>query len=591
MIVYRKVEEGKETLSHIDRLKSMVVEAASAASVDTLREAALDLLMEWGVFESALVDAISPDEDDDNDAIALLRRAALLTGRILHASIRAIDHNGHKGLCNELMGIADRLKGLKLPESVTLREPEGYAHYGLYPELYMEAARRLSEESRPAEAVCIGLRSIGTSLSAAASAALAAEGCSVESLTLRPRGHPFKRYIQASRAVSRRIQSLKGRPFLIFDEGPGLSGTSFGSTVKFLSSLGIPEKDMVLFPSWEPDGSAFFSEEAKGPWGRLRKYTADFDSVFVKSGRLSRGLKTSGLVNISGGGWRPYFYRSEEDYPAVNAHHEKRKYVAIGAHSEGEGEGEGRAWNGLVLRFAGLGRFGRSKYERALRLSASGLTQRAASIRDGFMATEFVHGRPVAGMELNQVLLDEMARYVAFIDNNMDERPSVSFDEMEEMIRRNTTVGLGGKWTERLSALSRFRPSFNENGARSVDGRMLPNEWLLTPRGYVKADSFDHHADQFFPRCQDIAWDLSGAIVEFNLSPMEEDYFLSRFLRLSRDRSALKRLQFYKTAYLAYRLGYSAFSAEELKGTKDGEKFKALNGRYALRLKHELLAL
>lgn len=586
MIVYRKVEERKKTLCHIDCLKSMLIEAANAFSGDTLRESALGLLMEWGVFESALVDAISTDEDDDNDATALLRDAAMLTGRIFHASVSAMEH---RGLCNELMEIVDRLRGLELPEAVTLREPEGYAHYGLYPELYMEAAGRFSEELKPSEAVCVGLRSIGTSLSAAASAALAAKGCAVESFTLRPRGHPFKRYIQASRAVSRRVQSLKGRPFLIFDEGPGLSGSSFGSVVNFLSSLGIPEKDMVLFPSWEPDGEAFFSEESKGPWTRLRKYTADFDAVFVKSGRLSSGLNTSELVNISGGGWRPYFYRSEEDYPAVNAHHEKRKYVAIGG--KNDAQGNGRAWKGLVLRFAGLGRFGRAKYERAVRLSGSGLTQRAASIRDGFMATEFVHGRPVAGMELNQLLLDEMARYVAFIDNNMDERPSVSFDEMEEMITRNTTVGLGGKWTERLSALYRFRPSFNENGARSIDGRMLPNEWLLTPLGYVKADSFDHHADQFFPRCQDIAWDLSGAITEFDLNPMEEDYLLSRFLRHSSDRGALKRLRFYKIAYLAYRLGYSAFSAEELKGTKDGGKFKALNARYALKLKHELLAL
>ena len=71
--------------------------------------------------------------------------------------------------------------------------PEGYAYYALYPETYVAAAEQFIRGRRPGTAVCVGLRSIGTSLSAAVAAGLEAAGWRVLALTLRPRGHPFQR--------------------------------------------------------------------------------------------------------------------------------------------------------------------------------------------------------------------------------------------------------------------------------------------------------------------------------------------------------------------------------------------------------------
>ena len=52
----------------------------------------------------------------------------------------------------------------------------------------------------------------------------------------------------------------------------------------------------------------------------------------------------------------------------------------------------------------------------------------------------------------------------------------------------------------------------------AIDGRMLPHEWLETRMAIVKADALDHHDDHFFPGCQDIAWDIAGASVEWRRS-------------------------------------------------------------------------
>ena len=98
----------------------------------------------------------------------------------------------------------------------------------------------------------------------------------------------------------------------------------------------------------------------------------------------------------------------------------------------------------------------------------------------------------------------------------------------------------------------------------ALDARMMPHEWLQTSRGWLKADALEHHDDHFYPGPQDIAWDLAGFSIEFDLDRTGEHYLLERFTRLSGDRAAA-RLPFYRAAYLAFRLGYTAMAGEPLR--------------------------
>src|SRR5690349_8959561 len=59
----------------------------------------------------------------------------------------------------------------ELPQRIELRLPEGFAFYAVYPEAYVEAARRLKLSGPPR---VIGIRSIGTTLGAIVAAALGA---------------------------------------------------------------------------------------------------------------------------------------------------------------------------------------------------------------------------------------------------------------------------------------------------------------------------------------------------------------------------------------------------------------------------------
>lgn len=67
--------------------------------------------------------------------------------------------------------VARSLANSQAPLSLSIREPEGYAFYALYPESYLEAA---AGSGLPADTVVIGLRSIGTTLSAIVAASIGA---------------------------------------------------------------------------------------------------------------------------------------------------------------------------------------------------------------------------------------------------------------------------------------------------------------------------------------------------------------------------------------------------------------------------------
>lgn len=580
MIVYRKQEETTtpaERLKHI-RLVMKRLEAAP------FHEIAMEFLMEWGVFESALTDAVSGEKDTVNDLLRTLRKTAVISGRVFASSWEKEKNGDIKGHLKEMEASLDEVSKMELPESIRVREPEGYAHYGLYPETYIDAAKQFYDELKPGRAVCIGLRSIGASLSAVIAGTLEGLGCEVIPFTMRPQGHPFARYISLSKEFESELKGLKGAYFLIADEGPGLSGTSFSSAARKLHELGVDESKIIFFPSWCPGGEGFISQEARRHWPRHRKYSGDFTSLWIKSGRLSEGLPKGELQDISGGWWRTLLYEDEREYPAVHPHHEKRKYLFNLTRPNGKSGGA------LMMRFAGHGRYGRAKYERAKLLSEAGFIQPVKGFKDGFLITDFIKGRPLNGKDINQLLLDKIGEYLSFLKLNFTVKRRMDFAELMDMAVQNTKIGLGEEWGEKMGFLGSYGPLVEEAPPVALDGRMLPNEWLLTHKGYMKADAFDHHSDQFFPCCQDICWDLAGTIIEFNLNPMERNYFLGKYRAVSGDKTVGERLPFHLIAYLAYRLGYCTFAADELGDSPDGVKFRALVDGYSARLRREILS-
>lgn len=511
MIVYREQKRLEETAALVAR-----VEAASAA----------ELPLDLGELEAGVADALSPDCDWESPVSCALREAGILAA------------------LGDRAGALARLRACPLPARVSVSKPEGYAYYAVYPELYREAAVRFFEEVRPERAVVIGIRSIGTSLSAAVAGVLRERGCEVDSWTVRPRGHPFDRRLSLAGELEARWRALAGAHFAVVDEGPGLSGSSFACVARKIAKLGIPDDRIVLFPGWVPDGSGFRSESARDQWRRHRKYCVEFAGI-------------PGARDLSAGLWRELFYTEEPGYPAVQPQHERRKYLRDGA----------------LWKFAGLGRYGRARLERARRLAGYGFAPAVTGMENGFLITEFISGRPLRENGVSERLLDAMARYLALLQREFPCARPVPYDEIREMIAINSP-----------GAAVPADGAVRDGHTVAVDSRMLPHEWLETAGGFIKTDGIDHHDDHFFPGCQDIAWDLAGACVEFSLGNAAAEYLLARYESLSKDADIRRRLPFYRTAYLSYRYGYVSLAAEALGGTAEGRRFERLRARYRTQL-------
>src|SRR5690606_31149572 len=153
---------------------------------------------------------------------------------------------------------------------VRCKQAEGFAHYAVYPEAYIEAAGAL----RGAAPLVIGIRSIGVTLGAAVAAASDAAGF----VTVRPHGHPFDRRVSVSESLRRRLAAHRGC-FAVVDEGPGLSGSSFGAVADLLSDLGVGEGRIVFMPSHGGAPGRAASERHRARWARARRRFRTLDHL------------------------------------------------------------------------------------------------------------------------------------------------------------------------------------------------------------------------------------------------------------------------------------------------------------------------
>ncbi len=436
----------------------------------------VDRLIRFGQFEAGVVDAVCPETDDWTPLMNALRRAA----------------ESAEYACAQT---------LELPEFIAIRPQEGFAYYAVYPEMYERAARRFRDDCRPQRPLTIGVRSIGTTLSA-----VVANVVGGDSFTVRPRGHPYDRKLSLSVSLWDRLRQADW--VLIVDEGPGLSGSSFTSVAAAAREAGILPERIVVFPSHDPDPETFVSEKARDLWPKLRKYIEPFRAEDYVPPNCS---------DLSGGQWREYCGVDVE----VVAFLERRKY--LDAHTK------------TLWKFEGLGHYGRDKLKRAEKLED--FIPPVCGIRNGFMQSQWIEGTQATEPEWD--LLDAVAEYLALLKRECSTGEMADTALLSEVIRVNTSEEVRD-------------PRF-ETEAVAIDGKMQPYEWIRTTRGWTKTDALDHHNDHLLPGNQDIAWDIAGAAVEFGV-PAE--CIADSYLQRQSDPTLLLRLPFYMQAYRAFRSGY-----------------------------------
>ncbi|MFW6245044.1 MAG: hypothetical protein ACOC36_04070, partial [Fibrobacterota bacterium] len=464
-----------------------------------------------------------------------------------------------------------------LPREIEYSVPEGYAFYALYPECYIVSAEKFYNQLHPSRAVCIGLRSIGSSLSAVVASRLQQLGVEAVSFTVRPRGHPFNRYVKFGAELAELIRSDLSGPYLIVDEGPGLSGSSLCGAARSLEELGVASHNVVLFPSWVPSGRELLSEEAKNRWPDYRKVCTTFEEV---KSSMSRFSSPGECLDVSAGRWREVLLGPHSEYPAVNPYHERRKFLVRGE--------DGNSF-GSMLKFAGLGKQARESEMLSKLLELSGFAPRVISCSGGFIQYEFINGNRLE-TDRDKGFPGRVADYLACRRELLPVNSEpMSLEQMESMIRVNTEESIGSTFAKGISSKSLITEELYYKDIAAVDGRMFPHKWVNSSGTWFKLDGTDHHRDQFLPGVQNSAWDVAGFFIEFGMSQAQKTLFLEMYAKKMADPFIKERLPFYLVAYSAFRTGYATMAAESLGESPDGVRFRRLAGFYKDVLRAELV--
>lgn len=559
MLVYRAAARDDDARRMLDGLRESL--AAARAGTGASRDAATELLLDTAELETAVADVLCAEQDELVPVVKALRQVTVGCARLLLGRSRSVPT-----LAGESLLVGD-------VSSVRCPVPEGFAYYALYPGMYAQAAEQFVAECRPRRVSIVGVRTIGTALSAVVAAAVEGPGREVDSITVRPRGHPFARYLELGDGMRDWIRARADGWFLVVDEGPGISGSSFASVTRTLRECGADPARVALMPSWDAAAEQLRSEEAREEWRRHRRLIGRFEALWLSSGALARAWNAEIVQDWSAGLWRARLGFAD-GAPPVQPQHERRKFVLRRADGEE-----------IVVKFAGVGRYGRETLRVAEARAANGFAPRVVSGHAGFIGYERVAGGPLEGRLTRREDVLHVARYIAACPAAGACCPGASATELEEMVRVNVQEMLGDEAARRAAGIVRAQRARIEM-ARTVatDNRMQPHEWIRSGDSLVKTDGDGHHNDHFLPGAQNAAWDLAGACEELVEDPHAAALLVHEYVRLTGDDSVRERLGAYTVAYLASRGGYCRMASDALGRSPDGCGMDRLANRYAERL-------
>jgi hypothetical protein len=544
MYVFR---DGKRTVDGAE-LTSRLTHARGrwrGAPQQDCEDSLLAALIAAGDLECALLDASRGDCPPD----ASCGVAAEITDSLAQAFL-----TGQK---DSLVSILQRTEQLRVDARYEVSVQEGFAYYALHPRKVATLVDTLLEtqlSGRDAGVRVLGIRSIGVTLGSVACAALTLRGVPCRRIGVRPTGHPYDRKLEVTSHLRQWVESARDAEFLVVDEGPGISGSSFLAVAQALETCGIESSRIHLIGSRDVDPATLHATDACRRWQRYRFHVMQSEPL---------APATAG-ENLSGGTWRKLFPCDAGAMPASWAPLETSKFLSCDQRS--------------IFRFEGFGHYGEAVGARAALLADFGLAPRYLGNRRGFGESVLVPGRMLGLADCSPELLARMASYLAVRSTFRSSTPQTP--ELQTMLRRNWQVEFGEELGSDESRLTTERVVV-------CDGRMMPHEWIRSERGeLLKLDAGSHGDNHFFPGPCDIAWDVAGTIIEWELQGEARERLVREYANRSGD-SIAERLAPYLLAYTAFRMGWSRMAAAAMQGEYDEALLERDYRRYraqALRL-------
>jgi hypothetical protein len=318
---------------------------------------------------------------------------------------------------------------------------------------------------------------------------------------------------------------------VIVDEGPGQSGSSFGAVADWLQERGVPLDSIAFVTSHDSSPGPKASNAHKRLWQEVRRVDARFDNSFLAD--------RFGPLEPLRDGQRLKFH--------------------------GERDGER-----VLLKFVGLGAVGERKIAMAKALHAAGWTAEPLALVHGFLPERW--HEDARSLSADDRSLPEIASYIGARARLFPaaHNEGASIQQLFAMIRRNAELAVE---LNAVATLVRWELRLGSIAKRIVrartDNRMDPRKWLRLPNGRVlKTDAIDHHCAHDLIGAQDIAWDVAGAAIEFDLNAKERAWLAAAVGRTAGWPVDPELLDFMTVAYVAFRLGQSQIAG--MRAAADG---------------------
>jgi hypothetical protein len=549
--------------------------------VDDLRS----FLIEAGQLEQAASDGLT----DTNASRRFVSAAGRLTDGVAALFCRRwLDGTDRRNL--SITPIAEALSSLhdilsaeaELADmEVTVKIPEGFAFYSLYPEQYCAAALAWGRRhSGREEVVVVGIRSIGTTLSAVVKETLLLKGWKANRITVRPAGHPFERRVQLDAHVP------AAGCVLVVDEGPGISGSSMAAVAEAFTSRGTHEISFLPGHNGEPGASA--GAAIRAIWNGTPRYVTRTEyvkwnglswerSLAVETEKLNGHYSVEVVENLDAGRWREFAFERQAEWPACAIQFERRKFLCAGRHGPS-----------ILWKFAGLHcnqggeSIGEATLARLSLLATAGFGPAPLGVFRGFVAVPWIGGKRLSLADgADPCVLNQIGRYIVHAaEPGLAVNKQVgSIDRLSDMLYWNTKEVLGDTMADRTSV-------FTEEARQSItplsygDGRLMPHEWIRTGDGAIlKVDGEGHNADHTLIGHQSILWDVAGAFIEWDLNDTTAVPLLM-VMEQNNVRIEPDALIFYQQAYAAFRLGLLSLGMGQTSDVEEKRRLRSARDFY-----------
>jgi hypothetical protein len=476
---------------------------------------------------------------------------------------------------------------------LSLKTPEGFAWYALYPDAYVQAARQWMQQHSASRVAIIGIRSIGTTLAAVVAAALRCGGRHVAVSTVRPTGHPFDRRTQLAGEICSGADHA-----IVVDEGPGLSGSSMASVAQALSRQGFARHSITFLPGHQHGPGPQSSTEVRRCWASVQQFAVPWQEIRLGTCRAVERLRQSAArvlkeppvmepIDLSAGKWRAH--GADRPILGIAQLFEQPKYLVRAATD-----------NAVLLKFGGFTLAGitlegmplsaaEHQLDRLHALADAGFTPRPGGCTDGWLLLPWVRGRQLTAHDADKVIPHRAAAYITrAAESPMGPHEATeAFNRLRSILLVNSEHLLGQTAAARLARLSDLiAPEIQRREIGSYgDGRLAPHEWIDTGDEILKVDAAGHVHDHTAVGRQSLLWDVAGAAVEWRL---EHNTACDLAFAVGASRMPRVVIAYYCAAYAAFRAGLAHMCAGASSSAADRDDHVRARAIYSRRLRAEI---